>query len=165
MKRLHVHVAVADLGKSIQFYSTLFGAAPSVQKPDYAKWMLDDPRVNFAISARGRVPGLEHLGIQAEDAAELETIGARLMAAEAVAYAEHDTACCYARSDKYWAADPQGLRWESFYTRGETTVYGGHEKESDGACCTPEQAAKAAESAALAGCCNPAEAGKPGCCA
>ena len=164
MKRLHVHVAVADLGKSIQFYSTLFGTAPTVEKPDYAKWMLEDPRVNFAISQRGQIPGLSHLGIQAEDAAELEGIGERLMAAEAVAYAEHDTACCYARSDKYWAADPQGLRWESFYTHGETTVYGGHEKESDSACCTPEQAAKAAQGSALAGCCNPADAGKPGCC-
>lgn len=164
MKRLHVHVAVADLGKSIRFYSTLFGTGPTVEKGDYAKWMLEVPRVNFAISQRGQVPGLSHLGIQAEDQAELESIGERLMAAEAVAYAEHDSACCYARSDKYWAADPQGIRWESFFTFGEVTVYGGHEKQADAACCAPEQAAAAAKSGALAGCCDPAEAGKPGCC-
>jgi len=94
VKRLHVHVAVADLGKSVQFYSTLFGAGPTVEKGDYAKWMLEDPRVNFAISQRGQVPGLSHLGIQAEGTAELEEIGQRLMAAEAVAYAEQDAGCC-----------------------------------------------------------------------
>ena len=163
MKRLHVHVAVADLGRSIRFYSTLFGSEPSVLKPDYAKWMLEDPRVNFAISARDRAAGINHLGIQAEDAAELETIGARLKAAEAVAEEEQGVTCCYARSDKYWAEDPQGVRWESFYTHGEATVYSGHETAAGEACCDPREAAKAVQ--AGASCCQPSEAGKPGCCA
>lgn len=145
MKRLHVHVSVADLSRSIQFYSTLFGTEPSVQKPDYAKWMLEDPRVNFAISARGHAPGVDHLGMQAEDPAELEAIGERLKAAEALAKQEQDTTCCYARSDKYWAEDPQGVRWENFLTHGEAETYS-----------LPQPPAKT--------CCNPADAGKPGCC-
>lgn len=123
MKRFHVHVNVADLEASIGFYSTLFGAAPSVRKTDYAKWMLDDPRINFAISQRGRVTGVDHLGLQVEDAQELEAIGSRLAAADAVALAEQGTTCCYAHSDKYWAEDPQGVRWESFHTHGEATTY------------------------------------------
>jgi catechol 2,3-dioxygenase-like lactoylglutathione lyase family enzyme len=123
MKRLHVHVAVADLGQSISFYSTLFGAEPGVRKDDYAKWMLDDPRVNFAISQRGEQPGLSHLGLQAENAAELEEIGARLKAAGAVTLSEQNISCCYAQSDKYWAEDPQGVRWESFHTHGATITY------------------------------------------
>lgn len=149
MKRLHVHVSVADIGRSIQFYSTLFGTEPTVQKSDYAKWMLEDPRVNFAISERGRTPGVDHLGMQAEDAAELEVIGERLKAAEAVAKQERDATCCYARSDKYWTEDPQGVRWENFLTHGEADTYSA----------ASEPAAQAAKP-----CCNPADAGKPGCC-
>ncbi|HEV7163913.1 MAG TPA: ArsI/CadI family heavy metal resistance metalloenzyme [Gammaproteobacteria bacterium] len=145
MKRLHVHVSVADLSHSIRFYSTLFGAAPTLEKPDYAKWMLEDPRVNFAISERGRAPGVDHLGMQAEDVAELEAIGERLKAAEAVAKQEQDTTCCYARSDKYWTEDPQGVRWENFLTHGEAETY-------------------AVSQAPAKACCNPADAGKPGCC-
>jgi catechol 2,3-dioxygenase-like lactoylglutathione lyase family enzyme len=124
MKRLHVHVAVADLDQSIQFYSTLFGADPSVQKPDYAKWMLDDPRVNFAISTRGKHPGLDHLGIQAESEEELGEIAARLKAAEVATQDQAAARCCYAESRKTWSADPQGIAWESFYTFGDSTVYG-----------------------------------------
>jgi catechol 2,3-dioxygenase-like lactoylglutathione lyase family enzyme len=123
MKRFHVHVNVDRLDSSIQFYTTLFGAAPSVVKADYAKWMLDDPRVNFAISQRGGAAGIDHLGLQAEDATELSAIGERLQAADAVALAEQATTCCYARSDKFWAEDPQGVRWESFRTLGEATTY------------------------------------------
>lgn len=123
MKRFHVHVNVTDLDANIDFYSTLFGAAPAVRKPDYAKWMLDDPRVNFAISQRDRAAGVDHLGLQADDGAELEEIGARLAAADAVALAEHRTTCCYAHSDKYWAEDPQGVRWETFHTHGTATTY------------------------------------------
>ncbi|MGH8154065.1 MAG: ArsI/CadI family heavy metal resistance metalloenzyme [Rhodanobacteraceae bacterium] len=123
MKRFHVHVSVTDLDASIRFYSTLFGSAPTVHKPDYAKWLLEDPRVNFAISQRDRVAGVDHLGLQAEDGAELEAIGERLIAADAVALAEHGTTCCYAHSDKYWAEDPQGVRWETFHTHGEATTY------------------------------------------
>ncbi len=121
MKRFHVHLNVRDLEASIGFYSRLFGVAPNVRKDDYAKWLLDDPRLNFAISARARAPGLDHLGLQVEDAADLADIGARL--AETVRLAERDTTCCYARSDKYWSEDPQGIRWESFHTRGDATTY------------------------------------------
>ena len=124
MKRLHVHVAVGDLQESVGFYSTMFGAPPSVLKDDYAKWMLDDPRVNFAISSRGRAPGLDHLGIQAEVGAELTEISGRLKAAGAETIDEAATTCCYAQSDKTWVQDPAGIRWETFHTLGESTVYG-----------------------------------------
>lgn len=123
MKRFHVHINVADLVASIDFYSTLFGVAPSVRKPDYAKWMLDDPRVNFAISQRAGAIGVDHLGLQADASQELEVIGKRLAAADAVTLSEQGTTCCYAHSDKYWAEDPQGVRWETFHTHGEATTY------------------------------------------
>lgn len=124
MKRLHVHVAVEDLAASIQFYSTLFAAEPVVVKGDYAKWMLEDPRVNFAISRRGAKPGIQHLGIQVEDRVELEEVYARLERAERPLLEEGETTCCYARSEKSWIDDPQGVRWETFLTIGESTVYG-----------------------------------------
>ena len=146
MKRFHVHVNVDHLDSSIRFYTTLFGAAPTVLKPDYAKWMLDDPRVNFAISQRGRQAGVDHLGMQAEDAAELAAIGTRLQAADAVALAEKGTACCYARSDKFWAKDPQGVRWESFHTHGEATNYTSAPNESGATCCGPATDSKPAAS-------------------
>src|SRR5277367_365884 len=114
MKRLHVHVSVDDLDRSIGFYSTLFGAEPSVLKPDYAKWMLDDPRVNFAISARGRAgSGIDHLGIQVEDATELGEVTARLKTADGPVHAQGQTTCCYADSEKSWILDPQGVSWET----------------------------------------------------
>jgi catechol 2,3-dioxygenase-like lactoylglutathione lyase family enzyme len=125
MKRLHVHVGVEDLGRSIHFYSTLFGAQPSVAKDDYAKWMLDDPRVNFAISSGDRpVRGIEHLGIQAESEAELDEVYERLSDAGGPVLNEGRTTCCYARSKKSWIADPDGVIWEAFHTTGEATVYG-----------------------------------------
>jgi catechol 2,3-dioxygenase-like lactoylglutathione lyase family enzyme len=125
MKRLHVHVSVADLAQSIRFYATLFDAEPSVVKPDYAKWMLDDPRVNFAISARGRAhTGIDHLGIQVEDDAELREVYGRLQAAEGPKLEQGATTCCYAESEKTWILDPQGVSWETFLTHGESTVYG-----------------------------------------
>ncbi len=124
MKRLHVHIGVTDLDRSIGFYSTLFAAEPTVRKDDYAKWMLDDPRVNFAISQRGEGAGLRHLGIQAESAEELQTVYARLKAADAPVLEEGETTCCYARSEKSWVADPQGVLWETFHTFGEATHYG-----------------------------------------
>jgi catechol 2,3-dioxygenase-like lactoylglutathione lyase family enzyme len=123
MKRFHVHVNVDRLDTSIRFYTTLFGVGPSVSQPDYAKWMLDDPRLNFAISRRDRSAGVDHLGLQAEDDAELAVIGQRLIAADAVTLAEKATTCCYAHSDKFWAEDPQGVRWESFRTHGAATTY------------------------------------------
>lgn len=124
MKRLHVHVAVDDLDRSIGFYSALFASEPSVTKPDYAKWMLDDPRVNFAISMRGNPAGVEHLGIQVEDARELADVYARLKKADAPVVEEGKTICCYAKSEKSWITDPQGVVWETFLTEGEATTYG-----------------------------------------
>lgn len=132
MNRLHVHVAVPDLSKSVRFYSALFGAEPTVRKHDYAKWMLEDPRVNFAISARGRVPGVDHLGIQVEEPQQLAAITARLSAAENTTREESDAHCCYARSDKTWSTDPSGIRWESFHTHGEITTYGLDTSETSG---------------------------------
>jgi hypothetical protein len=142
MKRLHVHVAVDDLALSIRFYTALFAAPPSVAKPDYAKWMLDDPRVNFAISQRGAAAGLDHLGIQVETADELREVYGRLKAAERPVLEEGDTTCCYAQSEKAWIADPQGLAWETFLTTGDSTVYGDSVdlavlRGDAGACCTP----------------------------
>ena len=157
MKRLHVHVAVADLGQSIGFYSTLFGAAPTVTKADYAKWMLDDPRVNFAISSgdRGRT-GIEHLGIQAEDVGELTEVYGRLSEAGRPVLEEGATTCCYAKSEKSWVSDPDGVVWEAFHTTGEATHYGAG----------PELGALSANAAADA-CCAPAmpvAEAKPSCC-
>jgi predicted enzyme related to lactoylglutathione lyase len=147
MKRMHVHVAVGDLKHSIGFYSALFAAQPTVIKPDYAKWMLDDPRVNFAISTRGRQAGLDHLGIQAEDKDELNEICARLRKAGGEVIEQGQTSCCYAKSEKSWIDDPAGISWETFLTSGESTDYGdgsgerevrvAHEK----ACCAPQVAA------------------------
>jgi len=154
MKRFHVHVNVDQLDSSIRFYTTLFGAAPSVLKPDYAKWMLDDPRVNFAISQRDRRAGVDHLGLQAEDANELAAIGARLQAADADALAEKGTTCCYAHSDKFWAEDPQGVRWESFHTHGEATTYTSAPDESGTSCCGPATGKQPAASCGPnTGCC------------
>lgn len=124
MKRLHVHVAVEDLATSIGFYSTLFGARPAVVKDDYAKWMLDDPRVNFAISDRAAVTGVDHLGIQVESGEELAELAGRLKAAGEATRDQEATTCCYARSDKAWVNDPNGLRWETFHTFGEAVTYG-----------------------------------------
>jgi catechol 2,3-dioxygenase-like lactoylglutathione lyase family enzyme len=155
MKRLHIHVSVNDLDESTRFYAALFAAEPTVKKPDYAKWMLDDPRVNFAISARGREAGIEHLGIQAEDEAELGVIFARLAKADRPTLAEENTTCCYARSEKQWVADPQGVVWETFYTHGESTVYGQSaaiEALAGQVCCEPQAEAEAI-SAPKAACC------------
>jgi catechol 2,3-dioxygenase-like lactoylglutathione lyase family enzyme len=153
MKRFHVHVAVPDLQQSIRFYSTLFGAQPSVVKDDYAKWMLEDPRVNFAISQRGNAEGVNHLGFQVDDDADLEEIHARLGSAEAGVTQEKGVACCYARSDKYWVTDPAGIAWESFRSLGTVPFYNEEAKgEGESACCAPQ--AKSGENAAA--CCAPA---------
>jgi catechol 2,3-dioxygenase-like lactoylglutathione lyase family enzyme len=143
LKRLHVHVTVKDLDASVRFYSQLFAADPIVQKPDYAKWMLEDPRVNFAISQRDGKPGVQHLGIQVEDRAELAEVYERLRGAERPVFEEGETTCCYAHSEKSWVDDPQGVQWETFLTRGESTVYGTDEvrpkskKAAEAACCAP----------------------------
>lgn len=145
MKRMHVHVGVEDLAKSIGFYSTLFGSEPTVTKPDYAKWMLDDPRVNFAISSgQHAATGIEHLGIQAESSDELADVYGRLQAADAPVLEEGATTCCYAKSEKSWIADPDGVVWEAFFTNGEATIYGDSPplsalsaNASETTCCTP----------------------------
>src|ERR1700749_3918830 len=124
MKRLHVHVAVQDISQWIGFYSALFGAQPTVIKADYAKWMLDDPRVNFAISTRGRELGLDHLGIQVESPDELHDVYARLREAGSTIVEQGQATCCYAKSEKSWIDDPAGIAWETFYTTGENTDFG-----------------------------------------
>ena len=141
MKRFHVHVGVHDLQQSIRFYSAMFAAEPVVKKPDYAKWMLDDPRVNFAISTRARDAGVDHLGIQAESGAELEEIGSRLAQADVSLLPQKEATCCYAKSDKYWTLDPQGIAWESFHSLDSVPVYGEDARMPDetkkSACCAP----------------------------
>jgi catechol-2,3-dioxygenase len=145
MKRLHVHVSVEDLNDSIRFYSTMFGQAPTVEKDDYAKWMLDDPRVNFAISTRSKPIGLDHLGIQVESEQELAAVQANLNQASSSVVEQKGTACCYAESNKYWVQDPAGIAWEAFHTLGSVPVYGvdnatgstGKPASSQGSCCTP----------------------------
>jgi catechol 2,3-dioxygenase-like lactoylglutathione lyase family enzyme len=164
MKRLHVHVSVDDLTQSIRFYSTLFAAEPTVVHDDYAKWMLDDPRVNFAISNRaGREAGFSHLGIQVEDDSELAEVYGRLARAEQPIVEAKNATCCYAKSDKQWIADPQGVPWETFFTYGESTVYGegslGKLKEISAAagcapsCGAPEAIRQAVPQPAPAACC------------
>ena len=142
MKRMHVHVGVDDLAQSVQFYSALFGADPTVTKVDYAKWMLADPRLNFAISAGHAKRGIEHLGIQVENDAELAEVYDRLKAADRPVLDEGATTCCYSKSTKSWIADPQGVVWETFLTNGEATAYGREPAlaslaASDGTCCVP----------------------------
>jgi catechol 2,3-dioxygenase-like lactoylglutathione lyase family enzyme len=156
MKRLHVHVAVDDLAASIRFYSTMFASEPTVAKDDYAKWMLDDPRVNFAISARGATPGLNHLGVQVESADELAEMNSRLQKLDTAVVEEMGTACCYAKSDKYWATDPTGIAWETYHTLASVPVFGGQQASG---CCVPEPAAQKA-------CCSPAKdrSAAGGCC-
>jgi len=163
MKRFHVHVSVEDLGKSIRFYSSLFGAPPAVERADYAKWMLEDPRVNFAISNRLDKTGLNHLGFQVDSSSELAGMKDQLLSADAAMTEESGKACCYARSDKYWVKDPTGIAWETFHTLGSAPVYEDTDlsKES-AACCTP-----LAQTAATSACCVEQKAEpipKRGCC-
>ena len=171
MKRFHVHVAVDDLAANVQFYSAVFGCAPAVQHDDYAKWMLDDPRVNFAISARGARAGLDHLGIQVDSDAELAALRAQVDGAQIAALDQQGAACCYARSDKHWITDPQGIAWETFHTLDAIPTFGEARREAPpvpaaaqgAACCAPaaqpvritRSAQAPALPAAAAGCCAP----------
>ena len=125
MKRLHVSVAVSSLEPSVRFYSTLFGVEPTVLKVDYAKWMLEDPRVNFSISSRDKKKGIQHLGIQVDDDAELAALAGQLARANRPVYAQKATTCCYAKSNKAWVHDPEGVAWEAFHTFGESVAYSG----------------------------------------
>jgi catechol 2,3-dioxygenase-like lactoylglutathione lyase family enzyme len=151
MKRLHLHVSVPDLDRAIGFYSILFDAAPTVIRTDYAKWMLDDPRVNLAISSRARATGIDHVGIQVDSAAELGELAARLKAAGNETFDQDATTCCYAKSDKSWVTDPAGVRWETFFTHGDATSYG-------------EDEVIPATNATASACCAPAPASATACC-
>jgi hypothetical protein len=154
MKRFHVHVSVAKLDDSIRFYTSLFGAAPTVVQPDYAKWMLEDPRVNFAISQRGRETGINHLGFQVDSDTELKGMRAQLAAADNGLVEQTNAACCYAISDKYWVTDPQGVAWETFHTLDGIPMYGEDSRSSaaQSACCLPlDEQSQAKEGA----CCIP----------
>ena len=155
MKRLHVHVGVADLDQSIRFYATLFGAEPSVRKPDYAKWMLEDPRVNFAISHRPGAAGLDHLGIQAESDGELNEIAERLKAAENSVFEQKNASCCYAQGNKAWVADPTGLSWETFHSTGEITTYGEDRARAASGVIAAADRAPADHAPAAGACCAP----------
>jgi len=142
MKRFHVHIAVDNLEENIRFYSALFQAEPSVRKADYAKWMLDDPRINFAISARGSRPGLDHLGLQVDSGEELEQVNQGLSETALPVAAQKQAACCYAESDKYWTVDPQGIAWEAFHSLGTIPTFGKDtaiQMKSASSCCSPSK--------------------------
>jgi len=155
MKRFHAHVRVNDLESSVRFYSTLFGAAPSVLKADYAKWMLEDPRINFAITAGAAAAGVDHLGFQVESDQDLASIAQRLEAAGNSVAKQENASCCYARGNKGWVSDPSGISWETFHTTGEITIYGNDIAPR----LTP------AKPAAAQSCCAPAPASSSACCA
>jgi catechol 2,3-dioxygenase-like lactoylglutathione lyase family enzyme len=172
MKRFHVHLHVDDLAQSIAFYSRLFATSPSRVEADYAKWMLDDPRINFAISTRGEQPGLDHFGFQVDDADELAELKARAQSADMALLDEGATTCCYARSEKHWVTDPQGIAWEHFHTLGNIPVFreaGTH--STPAACCSPVSPAAASGSGCCApvqntavGSCETGDCAKPSCC-
>ena len=155
MKRFHVHVSVDDLAGSIRFYTSIFGVGPAVEKSDYAKWMIDDPRVNFAISQRGLKAGIDHLGLQVETNDELTQMRGQVSQAEIAALDQTEASCCYAKSDKYWITDPQGIAWETFRTLDSIPVYGNTVREQTAekaACCAPA-AAVAIQTAKSGTCC------------
>lgn len=163
MQRFHVHLSVTDLTASITFYNRLFGQDPTVRKADYAKWTLDDPRVNFAISSRGRRPGVNHLGMQADSADELSLLRERAARASADNLLdEGEAACCYARSNKHWTTDPNGIAWEHFHTLGEAEIYGDDEGVSSTPCCDPE--ADSSPQDGVAACCDDKERATLACC-
>jgi catechol-2,3-dioxygenase len=141
MKRLHIHLSVDDLAQSIGFYTDLFGEKPSKQKDDYAQWMLDNPKVNFAISTRGEKKGLDHFGIQVEEESELQEITARLEKADRGLFDQGVTECCYSRSNKAWVQDPGGIAWEAYQSRADVEVFSPKKETPSSACCAPETSA------------------------
>lgn len=154
MKRFHVHLAVDDLAASTAFYSKLFGQSPAKQQADYAKWMLEDPRLNFAISSRGHAAGLNHFGMQADSPEELADLKTLADAASGgTTLDQGEAACCYARSEKHWTVDPQGLAWEHFHTLSDTLAFGADTADSMGACCIPLHASDTPQAAGAAACC------------
>lgn len=167
MKRFHVHLHVSDLDQSIAFYSRLFAAQPARVEKDYAKWMLEDPRVNFAISTRGRQPGLDHLGFQVDAAEELAELKDRARSADMALLDEGATTCCYARSDKHWVTDPEGIAWEHFHTLGDIPMFNDKEPARAGetaACCATGAAPVATTAPAQAACCGPTTGNPNACC-
>ena len=156
MKRLHVHVGVENIEEAIRFYSSLFGAEPIKTKADYAKWLLDDPRVNFAVSTRAGKKGVDHLGIQVEENGELDELRGRLKTSNLAVFDEGETVCCYAKSDKTWVQDPAGVAWETYRTMDDAEIYGKNPVMSESACCTPE-------TKGTPHCCEPSEK-TAGCC-
>jgi catechol 2,3-dioxygenase-like lactoylglutathione lyase family enzyme len=160
MKRFHVNVSVTDISAGIRFYTALFASEPTVRKDDYAKWMLEDPRINFAISQRGHAPGVNHLGFQVDSAAELTSMRSQLSTADQSLVEERDAACCYAKSDKYWVTDPVGIPWETFHTLDSIPIYGVDTEVAPkhSSCCQPAQAVDAST------CCEPKAASSTGCC-
>ena len=157
MKRFHIHIGVENLDESIRFYSGLFGAQPVKTKPDYAKWLLDDPRVNFAISTHAKKKGLDHLGIQVDEEGELTELRERLKTADMAVLDEGETICCYARSEKSWIQDPTGIPWEAYRTMEDAQLFSGQLDQAESACCTPETKGEpdcCEPSEKTAGCCN-----------
>ena len=163
MNRFHVHVSVDDLAANIRFYSTVFGQAPAVQKDDYAKWMVDDPRINFAISKRGHQVGVNHLGIQVESDEELGELRRRVASAEVALVDQTNASCCYAKSNKYWVTDPQGVAWETYHTMDSIPTFGEDsatkaraEAQAAGTCCVPapEKLKQAAANPQAKACCT-----------
>lgn len=156
MKRLHIHIGVDNIEQAIPFYSALFGSSPVKTKADYAKWLIDDPRVNFAISTRSGKKGVDHLGIQVDDTNELDEVRGRIRSAALPAFDEGETVCCYAKSDKTWVRDPAGLAWETYRTMEEAEIFGKDPVMSDSACCTPQ-------TMGTPNCCEPSDK-TAGCC-
>ncbi|MCX4188016.1 ArsI/CadI family heavy metal resistance metalloenzyme [Methylophaga sp. OBS4] len=156
MKRMHIHVGVEDIAQSVKFYTALFGAEPAKTMPDYAKWMLDDPRINFAISTRAGKKGVDHLGFQVDSDVELDEIRERINAADIKVIDEGETVCCYAESDKSWVLDPAGIAWEAYQTMGEAQMFSAKEASQDSACCVPLVVDNTA-------CCEPSDT-NTGCC-
>ncbi|MDF1643196.1 MAG: ArsI/CadI family heavy metal resistance metalloenzyme [Pseudomonadales bacterium] len=138
MKRMHIHIGVENLNQSIIFYSALFGAQPVKTKTDYAKWMLDDPQVNFAISTRAGKEGVDHLGLQVDEESELQELRERLKGADMSVFDEGETVCCYARSDKSWVEDPSGIPWEAYKTMEDVQLFSASTESEAGTCCAPE---------------------------
>jgi len=156
MKRIHIHIGVENLDESIRFYSAIFGAEPVKTKPDYAKWMLEDPRVNFAISTRASKNGVDHLGIQVDDNDELQEIRARVKAADMAVFEEGETVCCYAKSEKSWVQDPAGIAWEAYRTMEDAQIFSSKDAARESACCAEPSVSQTA-------CCEPSEK-TTGCC-
>jgi catechol-2,3-dioxygenase len=161
MKRMHVHMGVKSIDEAVKFYSALFGAEPTKQMPDYAKWMLEDPKLNFAISTRSGKEGVEHLGIQVENEAELSEMRQRLSQTEVDVIEEGERVCCYAESNKSWVQDPAGIAWEAYQTMGDAQLFSTQAESSESACCTPVSIPLVA---VRSSCCEPSDSNSSGCC-